>query len=100
MAESCPDFVDCDRGVGPHCARETGLGSDGCTHAVFTHMTTAFLEAPGTAEDTTGAPVNSSATNRDVCGRWSGEGGVVGDVDGAGPFEAERLEHAFMVIDG
>ena len=91
MAESCADFFYGDGGVGPHCARKPGLDSYGCAHTVFAHVTTAFMEATRTAENTAGAPMDSSATYRDVCGRWAGECRVVGNVDGAGAFEAERL---------
>jgi hypothetical protein len=58
------------------------------------------MEATGTAEDSSGAPMNASATDRNICGCWTGECRVVGDIDGTGAFKAERLKHAFMVVDG
>jgi hypothetical protein len=57
------------------------------------------MEAAGTAEDGFRTPMKASATYMDICGCRTGEGRVVGDVNGTGAFETEGLKHALIVID-
>jgi hypothetical protein len=100
MAESFADFICCDGGVGPHCARKARLGCDGCTHTVFTHVAAAFVESAGTAEDGFGALIQASAAYMDIRGWGTVESRIMVGVDGPGAFEAEGLKHAFVIVDG
>ncbi len=97
MSECLSNLCCVNWGIDEYGGVKTGLECECRAHAVFTHMTAAFVEASDFGEHATGA--TSQASTADVAERGTGETIVTSVGDGAaGAVKTEWLKHNTCIV--